>query len=35
MTTMATKPDDELGTGALSRWSAVVYWFLVVEGMLS
>lgn len=34
MTAMATKPDDELGTGALSRWSAVVYWFLVVEGML-
>ena len=34
MTTMATKPDDELGTGALSRWSAVVYWFLVVEAML-
>ncbi|WP_186814768.1 DUF624 domain-containing protein [Cellulomonas terrae] len=31
---MATKPDDELGTGALSRWSAVVYWFLVVEGMI-
>ena len=34
MTAMATKPDDEIGTGALSRWSAVVYWFLVVEGML-
>ncbi|GEL97889.1 hypothetical protein CTE05_14360 [Cellulomonas terrae] len=34
MTAMATKPDDELGTGALSRWSAVVYWFLVVEGMI-
>jgi uncharacterized protein DUF624 len=34
MTAMATKPDDELGTGALSRWSAVVYWFVVVEAML-
>ncbi|MDQ0374942.1 DUF624 domain-containing protein [Cellulomonas humilata] len=31
---MATKPDDEIGTGPLPRWSAVVYWFLVVEGML-
>jgi hypothetical protein len=34
MTAMATKPDDEIGTGPLPRWSAVVYWFLVVEGML-
>lgn len=34
MTAMATRPDDELGTGALSRWSAVVYWFLAIEGML-
>ena len=31
---MVTKPDDEIGTGPLARWSAVVYWFLVVEGML-
>lgn len=34
MTVMTTKPDDEIGTGPLARWSAVVYWFLVVEGML-
>lgn len=34
MTAMATRPDDELGTSALSRWSAVVYWFLAIEGML-
>ena len=34
MTGMATRPDDEIGTGALPRWSAAVYWFLVVEGML-
>ncbi|WP_456785832.1 glycosyl transferase [Cellulomonas sp. P5_C5] len=31
---MTTKPDDEIGTGPLPRWSAVVYWFVVVEGML-
>ncbi|WP_082495248.1 DUF624 domain-containing protein [Cellulomonas sp. Leaf334] len=31
---MTTRPDDEIGTGPLPRWSAVVYWFLVVEGML-
>ncbi len=34
MTAMTTKPDDEIGTGPLPRWSAVVYWFVVVEGML-
>lgn len=34
MTVMATKSDDEIGTGALPRWSAVVYWFVVVELML-
>ena len=34
MTAMATRPDDETGTGVLPRWSAVVYWFLVVEAML-
>ncbi|MBO3102014.1 glycosyl transferase [Cellulomonas fengjieae] len=34
MTAMATKRDDEIGTGALPRWSATVYWFLVVEVML-
>lgn len=35
MTGMATKrPDDEIGSGALSRWSAVVYWFVAVGGML-
>jgi hypothetical protein len=34
MTTMAAKSDDEIGTGLLPRWSAVVYWFLVVEGLL-
>ncbi|GEK20320.1 hypothetical protein CXY01_08400 [Cellulomonas xylanilytica] len=34
MTAMTTKPDDEIGTGPLARWSAVVYWFLVVEAML-
>ncbi|MFD1147063.1 glycosyl transferase [Saccharothrix hoggarensis] len=27
-------PADEIGKGVLSRWSAVVYWFLVVEGLL-
>ncbi|NUU15957.1 DUF624 domain-containing protein [Cellulomonas humilata] len=31
---MATKPDDEIGAGALPRWSAVVYWFVVIEAML-
>ncbi|MBO3083239.1 DUF624 domain-containing protein [Cellulomonas fengjieae] len=33
MTAMAMKR-DEIGTGALPRWSATVYWFLVVEVML-
>ncbi|WP_315093695.1 DUF624 domain-containing protein [uncultured Cellulomonas sp.] len=31
---MTTKPDDEIGVGFLPRWSAIVYWFLVVEAML-
>ena len=34
MTAMAARSDDEIGTGTLPRWSAAVYWFLVVEGML-
>jgi len=34
MTAMVARGDDEIGTGALPRWSAAVYWFLVVEGML-
>lgn len=34
MTAMTTRPDDEIGTGPLPQWSAVVYWFLAVEGML-
>lgn len=34
MTTMTTRPDDEIGAGALSQWSASVYWFLAIGGML-
>jgi hypothetical protein len=35
MTSMAaTRPDDEIGSGALSRWSAVMYWFLAVGAMI-
>lgn len=34
MTAMATRPDDEIGSGSLPRSSAVVYWFVVIEAML-
>ena len=34
MTSVAARSDDEVGAGLLPRWSAVVYWFLVVEGLL-
>jgi hypothetical protein len=34
MTAVAARSDDEIGTGLLPRWSAVVYWFLVLDVLL-